>query len=135
MTKITALDHVAHSVADLDASKAWYRKHFGFEEVAAWSGEGYRAAIIAAGPARPEMFEVSGATAGADETHDVLTSFRQRGLKHIGFAVDDVDAAFEQLRSEGAEVLAEPTTNEDVGMRIAFFRDCDGVQVELSRKL
>jgi catechol 2,3-dioxygenase-like lactoylglutathione lyase family enzyme len=55
------------------------------------------------------------------------------GLEHIGFHVDDVDAAIAELRGKGVEVLMEPTTvRPDV--RIAFVKGPDDVRIELLRR-
>lgn len=54
----------------------------------------------------------------------------QAGLDHIGFRVDDMDAAAAELRQRGAEFSVEPCEFRP-GIRIAFLRAPDGVSVEL----
>jgi hypothetical protein len=40
-------------------------------------------------------------------------------LEHIGLTVDDVDAAVEESRAEGAEIAIGPLTRNP-GLRLAF---------------
>jgi catechol 2,3-dioxygenase-like lactoylglutathione lyase family enzyme len=55
---------------------------------------------------------------------------RQLGLRHLAFYVADVDAEAERLRAAGVALDVEPmTATGDV--RLAFFRDPDGTQLEL----
>jgi catechol 2,3-dioxygenase-like lactoylglutathione lyase family enzyme len=55
---------------------------------------------------------------------------RQLGLRHLAFYVPDVDAEAERLRAAGVPLDVEPmTATGDV--RLAFFRDPDGTQLEL----
>jgi catechol 2,3-dioxygenase-like lactoylglutathione lyase family enzyme len=55
---------------------------------------------------------------------------RQLGVRHLAFYVGDVDAEAERLRAAGVALDVEPmTATGDV--RLAFFRDPDGTQLEL----
>jgi catechol 2,3-dioxygenase-like lactoylglutathione lyase family enzyme len=59
-----------------------------------------------------------------------LDDDRQLGIRHLAFYVDDVDAEAERLRAAGVALDGEPmTATGDV--RLAFFRDPDGTQLEL----
>ena len=50
-------------------------------------------------------------------------------------AVDDVDAAFAELRGRGATVAREPCDRPDWGIRVAHVRDPDGNLVELNHPI
>lgn len=50
----------------------------------------------------------------------------RRGLTHMSFYVDDVDAAAEHLVAHGATIL--PDTRSSVGVEILFLSDPDGVR-------
>lgn len=53
-----------------------------------------------------------------------------RGLRHLAFAVDDIDKALAQLHSKGVvtePVRIDPHTNQ----RFTFFADPDGLPLEL----
>ena len=56
--------------------------------------------------------------------------FPYYGLEHIGLTVDDVDAACDELRAKGADVVIGPLTR-DPGTRLAFIRGPEGIMVEL----
>jgi catechol 2,3-dioxygenase-like lactoylglutathione lyase family enzyme len=56
--------------------------------------------------------------------------FPYYGVEHIGFTVDDVDAACAELRDKGAEIAIGPLTR-DPGTRLAFIRGPDGIMVEI----
>jgi catechol 2,3-dioxygenase-like lactoylglutathione lyase family enzyme len=52
------------------------------------------------------------------------------GLDHFGLKVDNLDAAYAELKQRGAEFAAEPRTIRP-GVRIAFVRGPDNVRIEL----
>ena len=56
--------------------------------------------------------------------------FPYYGLEHIGFTVDDVDAACAELRAKGADIAIGPLTRSP-GLRLAFVRGPEGIMVEL----
>jgi catechol 2,3-dioxygenase-like lactoylglutathione lyase family enzyme len=61
-------------------------------------------------------------------------SARERyGYDHLGLEVDDVDAAFRELKGKGFRFMIEPRDVEDV--RVAFFKGPDNVTMELIQRL
>ncbi|QBE62041.1 SMU1112c/YaeR family gloxylase I-like metalloprotein [Pseudoduganella lutea] len=53
-----------------------------------------------------------------------------RGLRHLAFAVDDIDACKARLEEQG--VAVEPIRiDEHTGRRFTFFADPDGLPLEL----
>lgn len=60
------------------------------------------------------------------------SAMRTPGMRHIAIAVDDFDAALEQLKAQGVKFEGEPYTND--GNRLAFFTDCDGNLVHLIKR-
>jgi catechol 2,3-dioxygenase-like lactoylglutathione lyase family enzyme len=52
------------------------------------------------------------------------------GLDHFGLRVDNLDAAFAELKRRGAEFAVEPRTIRP-GVKIAFVRGPDNVRIEL----
>lgn len=53
-----------------------------------------------------------------------------QGLRHLAFAVDDVDACKTQLERQG--IAVEPVrVDEHTGRRFTFFADPDGLPLEL----
>jgi catechol 2,3-dioxygenase-like lactoylglutathione lyase family enzyme len=56
------------------------------------------------------------------------------GLRHITFAVDDIDAAVARLRARGTELVGEVVQYED-SYRLCYVRGPDGIIVELAEKI
>jgi catechol 2,3-dioxygenase-like lactoylglutathione lyase family enzyme len=57
---------------------------------------------------------------------------RVRGFGHVGFAVDDLDAAVRTAaETAGTSVVWEPRQSPEPGKRMAFIHDPDGNLVEL----
>jgi catechol 2,3-dioxygenase-like lactoylglutathione lyase family enzyme len=60
------------------------------------------------------------------------------GATHVCLEVDDIDAAYDELRAKGVDVYAEPysepTTGPFSGSKWLFFKDPDGVTFELNEQ-
>jgi glyoxylase I family protein len=54
------------------------------------------------------------------------------GIRHLAIAVDDFDAAMEDLRKRGVEFLAEPFAIQ--GNRLVYFSDADGNYLHLIQR-
>lgn len=59
-------------------------------------------------------------------------AMRTPGMRHIAISVDDFDAAFEHLRTQGVQFKGEPYAND--GNRLVFFTDADGNLVHLIKR-
>ncbi len=123
---VSRLHHVAIICADYDRSKRFYTEVLGLRIIA----ETHRAAR------RSHKLDL----ALPDGAQIELFSFpdspprpsypEARGLRHLAFAVDDVDQAKAELESKG--VAVEPIRiDEFTGQRFVFFADPDGLPLEL----
>ena len=56
------------------------------------------------------------------------------GIRHILFAVDDIDAALAGLQAHGAELVGEVENYEDI-YRLCYIRGPEGIIVELAEKI
>ncbi len=90
---------------DFDAALRFYRDELGLPEEAAFSGEGGRVAILAAGRATLELADLH----HAEYVDKVEVGRRVAGHVRVAFQVDDAEAATRKLEKAGAEVIAEPT--------------------------
>lgn len=122
---IQSLHHVAIIASDLDISLAFYGDLLGFEIIArnhrpernSWkvdlrhpSGIGIELFTFPDAPPRPSRPEA-------------------RGLRHLAFAVADLDAAIAPLTDAGIDV--EPVRVDPyTGARFTFFPDPDGLPLE-----
>lgn len=115
------------TVRDLDRSVDFYRRHLDLVPVPAVrtaAEEGQQGQWLAAGPAVLRLTEAGTGARASDWRPDDL----QRGFRHIGFTVSDLDERAAGLSDAGARFHKEP---KDVpgNVRITFFFDPDGAVV------
>jgi catechol 2,3-dioxygenase-like lactoylglutathione lyase family enzyme len=56
------------------------------------------------------------------------------GLRHLAFAVDDIDAAIAGLRAHGGELVGEVESYKDI-YRLCYLRGPEGIIVELAERI
>jgi catechol 2,3-dioxygenase-like lactoylglutathione lyase family enzyme len=56
------------------------------------------------------------------------------GMRHLAFAVDDIDAVVERLQACGAELVGEVERYRDI-YRLCYVRGPEGVIVELAERI
>jgi catechol 2,3-dioxygenase-like lactoylglutathione lyase family enzyme len=56
------------------------------------------------------------------------------GIRHVAFAVDDIDAVVAGLRARGAELVGEVERYKD-SYRLCYVRGPEGIIVELAEKI
>jgi 4-hydroxyphenylpyruvate dioxygenase-like putative hemolysin len=74
-----------------------------------------------------EYLKTSGMPSFEDRTE--LAPTRGRVIDHIGFAVDDLDAAIAHMKAAGVKVTAEPVARGQI--KFAFIEGPDQVAIEL----
>ncbi len=125
MPCLKALHHVALICSDYPRSKHFYTQLLGLEVIA----ETYRAERdswkldLKVGDVQLELFSFPGAPPRPSRPE-------AQGLRHLAFAVDDLDATLAMLDARGIETEAvrlDPLT----GRRFTFFADPDGLPLEL----
>lgn len=129
--------HVGVVVSDLDEAVSFYRDTLGLAQVTEFTlaDEGIATAIdvdgvtgnfvhLDAGGSLVELIEY-------DPVGDACTAdaINQRGAKHLGFAVDDIDDFYETLPEEIDPI--SPPQSIEIGTSILFFRDPDDNFVEV----
>ena len=142
------IDHINIVVADLERAAHFYETIFGFKRgfAAQLQGEwietvtglaGARADCLfleaPGGGARIELIRYDApdvATAPASKPHE-------RGLRHIAFQVEDIDATLTQVRDLGIVPFSAPVEVPfrvaNLGAkRLAYFHDFDGSLVEVA---
>jgi catechol 2,3-dioxygenase-like lactoylglutathione lyase family enzyme len=129
--------HFGVTVTDLDRAVEFYRDAFDFDPPERFTvgGEPFadgvgvdgatgRFAHFVLDGARIELVEYD--PEGADATGEDVN---QPGAKHLGLAVDDLDAFYADL-DPSVTTLSEPRTTES-GTRICFVRDPEGNLIEV----
>jgi catechol 2,3-dioxygenase-like lactoylglutathione lyase family enzyme len=56
------------------------------------------------------------------------------GIRHVAFAVDDIDAVITRLRARGAELVGEVERYQD-SYRLCYVRGPEGIIVELAQRI
>jgi catechol 2,3-dioxygenase-like lactoylglutathione lyase family enzyme len=56
------------------------------------------------------------------------------GIRHLTFAVDDVDGTLARLRTHGAELVGEVERYEDI-YRLCYVRGPEGIIIELAERI
>jgi catechol 2,3-dioxygenase-like lactoylglutathione lyase family enzyme len=129
--------HVGTTVSNLDRAVDFYRDVLGLDVLSEFesTGESFATGVgvpnatgkfahLDAGGARVELIEYE--PAGEPCTAE---SVNQRGAKHLGFEVDDVDAFYADLPDD-VETLSEPQTTP-TGAQILFIRDPEDNLIEI----
>jgi glyoxylase I family protein len=123
---IKAIHHIAILTDDYAKSKQFYTDVLGFEvirETYRKERDSYKLDLSIAGKYQVELFS--------------FPDYRERGsypeakgLRHLAFAVEDVDAAAAELRTKGVVVQAT-RIDEWTGKKFVFFDDPNGQPLEL----
>lgn len=129
MLQINKVHHIAIICSDYERSKRFYTETLGF----AVQAETYREArdswkldLSLNGQYIIELFSFP-------SPPPRVSSPEARGLRHLAFEVNDVEAAASALRQSG--VSTEPVRiDEFTGKKFTFFTDPDGLPLELYEK-
>lgn len=123
---ISGIHHIAIIATDYQRSKDFYCRILGFQVVAetlrAERGS-YKLDLVVPGGVQIELFSFP-------SVPERPTRPEAAGLRHLAFAVPDLDRARAAL--EGNGVAVEPTRMDELtGRRFTFFMDPDGLPLEL----
>jgi methylmalonyl-CoA/ethylmalonyl-CoA epimerase len=125
------IHHLGVAVEDLDEAVETYRKLFGaeLEQRDVVESQGVEAAAVRVGESRVELL----ASLGAETPVGKFLSKRGPGVHHVAYRVDDVAAALNHLRAEGAQLVDEAPRPGSRNTLIAFVHPAamGGVLVEL----
>ena len=142
---IQRIDHVGIVVRDLAAAKAFFID-FGLEvleegELAdAWIDrvvglDGVRVAfVMLRTPDGQANIELITFQSPSDDRAIERPPANTLGIRHIAFAVDDIEAVVARLRMSGAEPFGETQQYED-SYRLCYVRGPEGMIIELAEKI
>ncbi|MFP8967973.1 VOC family protein [Pokkaliibacter sp. CJK22405] len=129
MLQLAGIHHVALICSDYQRSKAFYTGILGFEVIAEVFREernSWKLDLALNGQYLLELFTFPGAP------HRPSWPEAQ-GLRHLAFAVEDIEAAAQALATAGIE--AEPVRiDPHTGKRFLFFSDPDNLPLELYQR-
>ena len=142
--KIQRIDHVAVIVRDLAAARALF-VDLGLDVVGegdvegAWADrvtglDGVKATwVMLRTPDGAGNIEFICFSSPADEGAIQQLSFNTQGIRHIAFAVEDIDAVVARLKKSGADAFSEIERFED-GLKVCFVRGPEGMIIELEEQ-
>ena len=123
---LLGIHHVAIICADYAASKAFYTEALGLQILAETyraERQSYKLDLAVSGRYVIELFSFPGPPPRPSRPE-------AQGLRHLAFAVADLDAATQRLAAHG--VAYEPIrVDEFTDRRFTFFADPDGLPLEL----
>ncbi|MFD0733210.1 VOC family protein [Planotetraspora mira] len=120
------IHHVEIGVGDLDRSLDFYQGLLGLQRAEVPEPPGVR--WLSAGSALLKLVETVSGDLGGWINDDL-----QRGIRHVGFTVGDVDLQADRIRDAGIPFTLPPLDAVG-GVRLAFFQDPDGTHLEIIDK-
>jgi len=126
MSFLQAVHHVAIICADYERSKQFYTETLGLtivQETYRAERQSYKLDLAVNGQYQIELFSFPNPPVRPSKPEAL-------GLRHLAFAVTDIDAAIADLNRKGVDT--EPVrVDELTGKRFTFFADPDGLPLEL----
>jgi methylmalonyl-CoA/ethylmalonyl-CoA epimerase len=132
----TRIDHVGIACRDLEASISFYETTFGLTVAGRETNEaqGVKEAMLYVADAPGGSSYVQLLEPLAEDTPvGKFLATRGEGVHHIGYGVEDVTAALEQLGADGLRLIDERPRHGSLGAAIAFLhpKSVGGVLTEL----
>ncbi|MBV9449266.1 MAG: methylmalonyl-CoA epimerase [Streptosporangiaceae bacterium] len=128
---LTRIDHVGVACRNLDEAVERYHSTFGMKVVSFEVNEaqGVREAMMGAGPGYVQLLE----PLGPDTPVGKFLARRGEGIHHVGYGVDDIQAALKAIGAAGVRLIDERPRHGSLGASIAFLHPADlgGVLTEL----
>jgi lactoylglutathione lyase len=122
------LDHLHIFTDDPLKTAMWFSDIFGGELLHSRQSDGRPRVDVKFGGV---FLYISRPPAGAHPAPN--DAARRRGVDHIAFAVADVDAAVNNLASQGVCILNPPATTRP-GVRAAFIQGPEGILIEIMHR-
>ncbi|HET7580132.1 MAG TPA: VOC family protein [Bacillales bacterium] len=143
--KIDRIDHVSINVNDLSEAKTFFLD-FGLEVQAEWELDGdqldrivglndVKTACVGLGmPGGQAWIELVKFYTPSDEK-DIQRPFANTlGIRHIAFAVEDIEAVVAKLKKKGTEIFSEIEQYED-SYKLCYVRGPEGIILELAEEI
>ncbi len=124
--KTKGFHHVAIICSDYEKSKRFYVDILGFsilQETFRSARNSYKLDLQVSNEDVIELFSFS-------NPPQRISNPEACGLRHLAFAVDDVEESASYLKSKGVEV-EDIRVDEITGKRFTFFKDPDGLPLEI----
>ena len=112
------IDHIGVAVEDLDAAIELYNQKFAMREQhrEVVESQGVEAVLLEIGEGHVELLKPLGPDTGVGK----FLASRGPGLHHVAYKTDDIDAALEQVKAAGLQLIDETPRIGIRGSRVAF---------------
>lgn len=138
---VTATQHIALNVVDMDKVVPFYEKVLGLKKTADFEMDGlfldtvqgcenmrYRIVKLVS----PEGFVIEILQSmNHQEAPQTSNCLQHTGLRHFAYEVDNVDAAYKIVTEAGYKTISAPCTSENKSMRLFFVYDPENNLVEI----
>lgn len=143
--KVNRIDHIGINVEDLSAAKEFF-VDFGLEVQGEADMEGQlldnvtaldnaKTRIVMLGTSDGETsIELVKYYAPTDDKGIQPFSANTLGIRHIAFAVEDIDAMVARLKQKGAELFSEIQNYENI-YKLCYIRGPEGIILELAEDI
>ncbi len=143
MNAVVGLSHAGIQVEDANRSIAFYEQ-LGLEVAARWeNGQPYLQRLVGLPDVTLDIVVMT--IPGSDGVLEILEyknvertpidpATVNPGTGHVCFLVHDLDSLYERLLEQGVESISRPQTPDigpNVGGRVVYLKDPDGIRVEL----
>ena len=131
---LVQIEHLGSAVKDIEVGNALYTKLLGVppykEEVV--ESEGVRTSFFKAGPNKIELLEAT----SPDSPIAKFIEKRGEGIHHIAYAVEDLAAEMDRLKSEGFRLLNDAPKAGADNKWVCFLhpKDAGGTLIELCQE-
>ena len=143
--KVNRMDHVSINVNDLSAAKEFFLD-LGLEVEAEWEMEGEwvgqvigltdvkTACVALRMPDGQAWIELVQFYTPSDEQDNQKPFTNTLGIRHIAFAVDDIEAIVDKLKKKGTEIFSEIQQYEE-SYKLCYVRGPEGIILELAEQI
>jgi methylmalonyl-CoA epimerase len=114
----TRIDHIGVAVEDLDSAIKLYERSFEMELAhrETVESQGVEAVLLDVGDGHIELL----APLGPDTPVGKFIAKKGPGIHHVAYAVEDIDAALEQVKAAGLKLIDEEPRTGIRRSRVAF---------------
>ncbi len=127
-------NHFTFTVREIDESIKWYKEKLGLEVITRYEWNGLQIAHLELGDLRLELFDNGKDTLPLpDYRKELMSDLSVIGVKHLCLETDNLEKSVDELKEKGVEFIQE-ISKAGFGGRKTFFKDCNGIIIELYQK-
>lgn len=123
--------HVCLTVKDINESISWYEDKLGFELFHKYEKYGMEIAQLKRDSIKIELFSFGNKTKQLPKYREqLMDDLHVVGTKHLCLEVESLNETINLLKSKGVKFVMNVDT-AGFGGRFIFFKDCNGILIEL----